>query len=79
MAELFGTSKHTIDQHIVIILNDNKLNKNSVVKDYFTTAADGKDYKVTFYSLSEKLLKPMKQTNSIWKILQIRSINLNLV
>ena len=51
MAELFDTSKQNIGQHIANILSDNELNENSVVKNYFTTASDGKDYNVTFYSL----------------------------
>jgi len=51
LAELFDTSKQNIGQHIASILKDNELNENSVVKDYFTTAADGKEYRVTFYSL----------------------------
>lgn len=51
LAELFDTSKQNIGQHIASILKDNELDANSVVKNYFTTAADGKDYNVTFYSL----------------------------
>ena len=51
LAELFDTSKQNIGQHIASILEDNELEQNSVVKNYFTTAADGKDYNVTFYSL----------------------------
>lgn len=51
LAELFDTSKQNIGQHIASILEDNELIENSVVKNYFTTAADGKDYNVTFYSL----------------------------
>lgn len=51
IAELFDTSKQNIGQHIAKILQENELRKNSVVKDYFTTAADGKKYNVTFYSL----------------------------
>jgi hypothetical protein len=37
--------------HISNILKENELYRNSVVKDYLTTAADGKEYNVTFYSL----------------------------
>ena len=37
--------------HVSNILKDRELNKISVVKDYLTTAADGKGYNVTFYSL----------------------------
>lgn len=51
LAELFDTSKQNIGQHIASILQDNELSADSVVKNYFTTAADGKDYNVTFYSL----------------------------
>ena len=51
MAELFDTSKQNIGQHIANILSDNELSENSVVKKYFTTASDGKNYNVTFYSL----------------------------
>lgn len=51
LAELFDTSKQNIGQHIASILEDNELDENSVVKNYFTTATDGKDYNVTFYSL----------------------------
>jgi hypothetical protein len=51
IAELFTTSKQNIGQHIANIINDRELEENSVVKNYFTTAADGKEYNVTFYAL----------------------------
>jgi len=51
MAELFATSKQTISYHIINILKERELNKISVVKEYLTTAADGKNYSVVFYSL----------------------------
>ena len=51
LAELFATSKQNIGQHISNILNDGELEQDSVVKNYFTTADDGKEYNVTFYSL----------------------------
>lgn len=52
LAELFDTSKPNISMHISNILKESELNSNSVVKDYLTTASDGKKYKVTFYSLA---------------------------
>jgi hypothetical protein len=55
LAELFDTSKQNISLHIINILEENELNKNSVVKDYLTTASDGKKYNVTFYSLEMTL------------------------
>jgi hypothetical protein len=51
LAELFDTSKQNIGQHIASIFEDNELDQNSVVKNFFTTAADSKQYNVTFYSL----------------------------
>ena len=51
LADLFDTSKQSIGQHIINILDDKELNKDSVVKKFFTTASDGKNYEVTFYSL----------------------------
>jgi hypothetical protein len=52
LAELFDTSKQNISQHINNVLEENELQENSVVKNYLTTASDGKKYDVTFYSLS---------------------------
>jgi len=51
IAELFGTSKQSISRHIINILNDNELDPSAVVKDFLTTAEDGKNYNVTFYAL----------------------------
>ena len=51
MAELFATSKQNVGQHIANILKENELSLDSVVKNFFITAADGKLYDVTFYSL----------------------------
>ena len=51
MALLFDTSKQLISHHIANVLQDKELEKKSVVKDYLTTAADGKNYNVTYYAL----------------------------
>lgn len=51
MAELFATSKPNISMHISNILKDRELDSNSVVKDYLTTALDGKSYMVKYFSL----------------------------
>ncbi len=51
MAELFATSKPNISMHIANILKEKELNEISVVKEFLTTAADGKNYNVVFYSL----------------------------
>ncbi|MGQ1947075.1 virulence RhuM family protein [Geofilum sp. OHC36d9] len=51
LAELFATSVPNISMHISNILSEGELDQSSVVKDYLTTATDGKEYNVTFYSL----------------------------
>jgi len=51
LAELFDTSIPNISIHISNILKDKELDKKSVIKDYLTTATDGKKYEVTFYAL----------------------------
>jgi len=51
LAELFATTKQNISLHIINILKEGELEENSVVKEYLTTANDGKKYNVTFYSL----------------------------
>ena len=51
LAELFDTSKPNISMHISNILKEGELQSESVVKNYLTTASDGKQYDVTFYAL----------------------------
>jgi len=51
LAELFDTSKQNVSSHIINVLKEGELQENSVVKNYLTTAADGKEYDITFYSL----------------------------
>lgn len=51
MGELFGTSKQSVSYHLNNIFEEEELNKNSVVKEFLTTASDGKNYKTLFYNL----------------------------
>ena len=51
IAQLFQTKKQNISYHINNILNENELNRNSVVKEFLTTALDGKKYLVQYYNL----------------------------
>lgn len=51
MAELFQTTKQNIGQHLKKIFAEEELDQNSVVKKFFTTATDGKDYETNFYNL----------------------------
>ena len=43
MTELFNTTKQNISLHIKNIVSEGELDENSVVKEYLTTASDGKN------------------------------------
>lgn len=51
MAELFQTSKQNVSLHTNNIFKENKLDRNSVVKESLTTASDGKKYQVKYFNL----------------------------
>lgn len=51
MAELFNVQKAAISKHLKNLFEDRELIQNSVVSILETTAADGKNYRVAFYSL----------------------------
>jgi hypothetical protein len=51
MVELFQTTKQNISLHIKNIFAEGELDENSVVKEYLTTAADGKNYRTKGYNL----------------------------
>ena len=51
MVELFQTSKQNISLHINNIFKEGELDSESVVKDYLTTATDGKKYRTKYYNL----------------------------
>lgn len=56
LSEFFCVSKATISEHIKNIFNDEELISKSVVRNFRTTAADGKNYNVDFYNLDIFLL-----------------------
>ena len=51
IAELFDTTKQNISLHVKNIFESGELDENSVVKDFLTTATDGKKYKTKHYNL----------------------------
>jgi len=51
IAQLFNTTKQNISLHLQNIYKTSELNERSVVKEFFTTAQDGKKYKTKFYNL----------------------------
>ena len=51
MSELFETTKQNISLHLKNIFSEGELEEESVVKEYLTTAADGKNYRTKMYNL----------------------------
>lgn len=51
MAELFDTTKQNVSLHINNCFKEGELKREAVVKDFLTTASDGKKYKMKFYNL----------------------------
>lgn len=51
LVELFQSSKSNVSEHIINIFNEGELQEDSVVREFRTTAADGKTYSVKHYNL----------------------------
>ena len=51
MTILFETTKQNVSLHVNNAFKDGELERNSVVKDFLTTASDGKNYHVLYYNL----------------------------
>jgi hypothetical protein len=51
MTMLFDKAKSTISEHIKHIFEEKELDKNSVVRNFRTTASDGKNYEVNYFNL----------------------------
>ena len=92
MTELFNTSKQNVSLHINNCFKEGELDKDSVVKDFLTTAADGKNYKTKYYNLdviisvgyrvkSKRGVEFRKWANSVLKqyILQGYAVNNNRI
>jgi len=51
MAELFDVDVRTINEHLQNLFSSNELDKISVIRNFRTTATDGKNYNTQFYNL----------------------------
>ncbi|MGE0190138.1 MAG: virulence RhuM family protein [Steroidobacteraceae bacterium] len=51
MAELFDVSIPTVNEHLKNIFDSKELNPSAVIRNFRTTAADGKNYDTNFYNL----------------------------
>ena len=59
MANLFDTTKQNISLHANNCFKEGELDKNSVVKDFLTTASDGKNYRTKHCSETDTRLSVM--------------------
>ena len=50
MSVLFSKDKRTISEHISNIFKEGELDENSVIRNFRTTATDGKEYQVEYYN-----------------------------
>ena len=51
LCELFNKSKATISEHIKNVFEEGELDESSVVRNFRTTATDGKSYDINYYNL----------------------------
>jgi hypothetical protein len=51
LAELDQTSQQNINLHLQNLFDEQELQREAVVKEYLTTAADGKRYSILHYNL----------------------------
>jgi hypothetical protein len=63
MAALYDVSVQNIGQHIKRVFDDGELSTDSVIKKYFITAADGKDYETMHYNLQMIIAVGFKVNN----------------
>jgi len=63
MAVLYDVDVRTINYHIKKILEDGELNEISVIRKYWTTASDGKNYETNHYNLQMIIAVGFKVNN----------------
>ena len=51
IALLFDVDVRTVNEHLKNIFKDGELTEDSVIRNFRTTAADGKNYNTKFYML----------------------------
>lgn len=49
--DLYGSSKANVSEHIKHIFEEEEFEEASVVRNFRTTAADGKSYQTKYYNL----------------------------
>ena len=88
LTDLFDRDKSTISRHIRNVFKEGELDRDSVVANFATTAADGKTYQVDYYNLdviisvgyrvkSQRGVEFRKWANSVLKDYIIRGYAVN--
>ncbi len=78
MGQLFQKSKATLSEHIKNIFVEGELNEQAVVRNFRTTAADGKNYDTNFYNLDliisvgYRVKSPQGTQFRIWATAQLK-------
>ena len=72
MGTLYDVSVSAINQHLKRIFADNELEEEAVIKQYLTTAADGKSYRVKHYSLQAIIADGFKSEFEKYRVAQDR-------
>ena len=56
MCELYQTSKSNVSEHIKHIFEEGELDRDSVVRNFRTTASDGKEYIARYLKYTQQVL-----------------------
>ncbi|KAB1656980.1 virulence RhuM family protein [Pseudoclavibacter sp. CFCC 11306] len=64
MAEVYGTSVSTINEHLKRIFKDGELAEKAVIRDFRITASDGKRYRTKHYNLQAIVAVGFKVNNA---------------
>jgi len=76
MGELFHRAKQTISEHLQNIFEEGELTENAVVRNFRTTAADGKTYDVVHYNLDAILAVGELSDAATCKLASLRDASL---
>jgi len=64
ITKLFGTAKSTIGEHLKNIFLSSELEEEAVVRNFRTTANDGKHYNVKYYNI-DNIISVGYRVNSV--------------
>ena len=81
LVEIYQTSKSNVSEHLSNIFADGELIKDSVVRNFRTTASDGNNYNVAHYNLDVvialgyRVQSPLLESDFDKEIKRLRDLN----